>query len=185
MAYKKAPAIHPIFFKRKCKKGKYFPKINGALGAAINKNRKWMNKRNKERANNMKTFKDIYKFPLRWDEDFSMKVFGDDGAMAFDFPFGMLKKAYPNMIILPNEAKKMIVDVVNGESKGKINYSLTYNPDDTIIYADVEGTQREFIIVRGWGNLTGQGGHNLKEEKAIELQTAFANHIIKSITDEG
>lgn len=53
MPYKKAPAIHPIAFKRKCKKGIYFPKVKSLWRTTTNKNRKWLNKQNKLKSNNL------------------------------------------------------------------------------------------------------------------------------------
>lgn len=127
-------------------------------------------------------FKRGYKFPLDMDPDFTVKVFTKEGDMAFDFPMRMI---YPNGFTITDSAKVFIVGVLNGTrdlSEMGMDLKLNYNPDDTTIYVDIDGEQREFIIVRGWGNLTGIGGMNLPEEEAAEIQDAFGNYIVESLT---
>jgi len=37
------------------------------------------------------------------------------------------------------------------------------------------------ILIRGWGNLTGTGAHNLKEEEAANIQDTFAEYIVEQL----
>ena len=50
------------------------------------------------------------------------------------------------------------------------------------IYKDdpnqILNNELEFITIRGWGNLTGVGAHNLPAEQAAKIQDDFANWII-------
>ena len=68
----------------------------------------------------------------------------------------------------------LIVDAINGESNLKIE-NLTFDDCDFFL----EGGQ--IFCVRGWGNLIGQGGLNLSEDKATEIQDGFINHVFKSL----
>lgn len=131
-------------------------------------------------------FKDYYKFPLKWNEDFSVRVFTQDHGMAFDFMMPMfIKSMYPNGSVLRKEDQRKIVDCINGDgSSFSDKTEVKYNPDNTTILAkDSEGVFREIIIVRGWGNLTGVGGHNLPQDQAIEVQNAFANYIVGKLNN--
>lgn len=127
-------------------------------------------------------FKKGYPFPLEMDPDFDIKVFTKDYGMAFDFPMKMI---YPNGFTITTDAKMFIVNVLNGEediNRMGMELKLRYQPDNSTIYVEIEGEEREFIIVRGWGNLTGIGGLNLPEEEAAEIQDAFGSYIVESLT---
>jgi len=39
-----------------------------------------------------------------------------------------------------------------------------------------------FILIRGWGNLTGIGGYNFDSEKASKIQDDFRDWIIYKLT---
>ena len=41
---------------------------------------------------------------------------------------------------------------------------------------------QKFICIRGWGNLTGTGGYNFSEEKAIKIQDDFKNWIVYKLS---
>lgn len=127
-------------------------------------------------------FKKGYPFPLDIDPEFDIKVFTKDYGMAFDFPMSML---YPNGFFIDTNAKVFIVGVLNGEediNRMGEKLKLRYQPDNSTIYVDIDGEDKEFIIVRGWGNLTGTGGLNLPEKEAAEIQDAFGNYIVESLT---
>lgn len=99
------------------------------------------------------------------------KVFAN-GHMAFDFPEKFL---YANSITLSDSDKNHIVDILNGKYDKKIDLELTYKNNN--IYAG----DHEFIIIRGWGHLTGCGALNLPVEEAARIQDDFANYIISKL----
>jgi hypothetical protein len=72
----------------------------------------------------------------------------------------------------------LIVDAINGESNLKIE-NLTFDGCDFLL----EGGH--IFCVRGWGNLIGQGGLNLSEDRATEIQDGFINHVFKSLSYKG
>ena len=54
--------------------------------------------------------------------------------------------------------------------------------EEYIIYhVSPEGIKHEFIIIRGWGGLTGVGGMTLEPEIAIQMQNDFAQFIIDKL----
>ena len=102
------------------------------------------------------------------------KVFAN-GLMAFDFA---LKWLYPDCAEISEDKQQLIVDILNGKTESDLNLSLSYN--NGIIYAQ----EREFIIIRGWGYLTGSGGLGLSQEVAALIQDQFALYIINKITKQ-
>ena len=131
-------------------------------------------------------FKEVYEFPLEMMRATSSKIFTKSHNMAFDFPISFLKGIYPNLMEISVESRKKILDIINGDresSEMTTKLKLRYDPDTTVIYHKHEGVDREFIIVRGWGHLTGVGGLNLSAEEATRIQTEFAEYIIEKLTN--
>lgn len=130
-------------------------------------------------------FKNYYTFPLKIEEPYDIKVFTADHSMAIDYPFAMLHSA-DQAFYLDSEVKAKILDQLNGVTDDfRMENLLIYDPEDTSIYLEVAGMKLLFMIVRGWGNLTGHGdGHGLPDKKASEIQDAFAAYIIKRLRTE-
>lgn len=127
-------------------------------------------------------WKDYIKMPLKEDtfSDSLIKVYTAEYEMAFDFPMYFFSYKHEEMIHLSYEMKKRSIQLINGQEVAAFmhRYKLTYNPNNTSIYAD----DKVFIIIRGWGHLTGKGGGlGLDEDTAVAIQTGFANHIIESL----
>ena len=121
------------------------------------------------------TWQEVYELPLKLDYGFDTKVWTQSREMAFDFPLKML---YPHAIHVHPHTKKEIINRINGVSQELDTHfpQLTYNKSETTI--ELDGVM--FLIVRGWGNLTGHGvgGLGLDPEVASRLQTEFAEYII-------
>ena len=120
----------------------------------------------------MEDFKNYYKFPLKMDDDFTIKVFTQDNRMAFDWTLPTSKR-YDNI-------KKQLLNKING-----LECTLPYIPEHyadeiDIMYKHPDGDKR-IAVVRGWGMLTGTGGYNLDTDKAAEIQDAFAQYIVDMI----
>jgi hypothetical protein len=45
----------------------------------------------------------------------------------------------------------------------------------------IQNNEEDFIEIRGWGNLTGIGGHKFEAEKAAKIQDDFANWIMDTL----
>lgn len=119
-------------------------------------------------------FKDYYKFPLSIWESCDIKVFTEDDIMAFDFAFfiGDMEPAHN----LRLEQKEKVVRIINGSDE-KSNRQPNFSYKDGTIYID----NIAFIVIRGWGHLT--GSLNLDSEKAREIQDEFAEYIIKKLSN--
>lgn len=118
-------------------------------------------------------FREYFKFPLIYDYGL---VFTADYNRAFDFPIFWL---YPNAFFLDEKIQKQVVDLLNNPTikfETKTHLNLRFDETNAIIYQD----NKEFIIIRSWGRLTGL--LDLDNETAIKIQTEFANYIIETLT---
>lgn len=114
----------------------------------------------------MKTFKDVYVFPLSVDNIGWVR----DSKGQFVFQF----EDYVQSMLV----RSQIVGIINGDSKPtKIN---NFIHDDGMISKD----GIDYILIRGWGNLTGTGGHNLPAEEAANIQDTFAEYIISKLNQK-
>ena len=127
--------------------------------------------------NNMKET-EFYKQPLKL---MYSKVFTQDNKMAFDFAHKFL---FPNGFFLSDENKEQIVKILNDEIPDrpkKLNLSYT---NGIIYHTDETHNKREFIIIRGWGGLTGVGGKHLDPDEACKIQNDFAEAIINKLQNQ-
>jgi hypothetical protein len=107
------------------------------------------------------------------------KVLAKGNIMAFDFPIPMLASLFPNPYPFYDWEKDRIVDILNGEMAVKGEFpELSYDQQTGIISTS---TQQSFIVIRGWGHLTGQGGMKLLPEEAAQIQNDFAQDIINRL----
>jgi len=130
----------------------------------------------KKEAKALPTFQEVY-LPLEYHYG---KTFCNNH-MAFDFPMKML---YANALILNPDQQQQIVKVINNVGFiPTINLPTILTYRDGIIFAyDHDDNEREFIILRGWGHLTGVGGLALKGTDAAKIQDDFAEYIINTLT---
>jgi len=123
-------------------------------------------------------YSDVFKLPLKL---YYSKVFSDN-RMAFDFAMKML---YKNAVTLTPEIQETIVSILNKEDAVVANFNVptVFAYENGIIYVfDNDGNKREFIILRGWGMLTGTGGDlHLKPEDAAKIQDDFAEYIMSTL----
>lgn len=112
----------------------------------------------------MKTYKDVYTFPLRI-VSHSNWVYDDGHNFVFQFE------------IDDEEKQQFLLDVINGNQSLK-NPDLFFRHEDGYIY---DNKDREVILIRGWGNLTGIGAMNLPPEEAANIQDTFAEFIVEQL----
>lgn len=119
----------------------------------------------------IKTFKDVWKFPLWYDE--MDRVFDNEDTLAFDF----------NGCDVPEPLKKIIVACLNDEFEVPVYMlgSLVCKEEAEIYHTDLSGKEKRIINLRGWGHLTGT--LRLTSKKAAEFQDQFAAFIISKLTD--
>lgn len=112
----------------------------------------------------MKTYKDIYKFPLHQDK-YSGWVWDADDNFVFQFEYK------------GDATRAQMLDVINGEDLFT-NPDLSFKHTEGIITSNLG---EDMIMIRGWGNLTGTGGHNLHPNDAINVQDTFAEYIVERL----
>jgi hypothetical protein len=120
-------------------------------------------------------FKEYYKFPLKMWEFMDIKVFTNDDKMAFDW-----------LINIPRDIKQKIIDRINGIDTKPYKIKKTFYLKDGIVYCRIEdgpdsGQEIKLFRMRGWGMLTGPGGYHLPQEKAAEIQDAFADYCVEML----
>ena len=118
----------------------------------------------------MESFAKYYEMPLHVDDYCPFYIWTDDNEMAFNY---LDEKKLNNEDI--SEIIE-IVDAINGYEPGTFNASINPNQKDTI---QIDGEDK--LLIRGWGNLTAPGSHNLKGEEAIKIQDEFAKWIVEQL----
>lgn len=118
----------------------------------------------------MESFAKYYDMPLRVDDYCPSYVWTKDNEMAFNYldekkiNNGDLTEIYE------------IVNAINGYGPGYINASISNESNDVI---QIDGVDK--LLIRGWGNLTAPGSHNLSNVEAIKVQNDFAKWIVEQL----
>lgn len=120
---------------------------------------------------NMESFAKYYEMPLRVDDYCPHYVWTKDNEMAFNYldERRLYKYEDTSEIIA-------IVNAINGYGPGTFNASIHPTQNDVI---QIDGEDK--LLIRGWGNLTAPGCHNLKREEAIIVQNDFAKWIVEQL----
>ena len=118
----------------------------------------------------MESFAKYYEMPLRVDDYCPYYIWTKDNEMAFNY--------LDEYKIDNNDLNEIIeiVNAINGYGPGYFNASIN-KEDPTII--QINGIDK--IRIRGWGNLTAQGSHNLNIDDAIKVQNDFAKWIVEQL----
>ena len=112
------------------------------------------------------SFRDLYQFP------FHQAKYGSwvyDANSNFIFQFEIDNK----------ETREKAVAILNGEFESNKDNKFVH--EDGMIYLEKDGERKEFILIRGWGNLTGVGAYNLDGEYAGKIQDTLAEYIIEKL----
>ena len=87
-------------------------------------------------------------------------IYDSEDDFAFQFELGIDPKIHDEVLAF-----------INGYIKSTKN-RFRKHPEDPIVI-QIQSDKEDwfdFIVIRGWGNLTGTGAHNFSEEKAIKIQ---------------
>lgn len=121
-------------------------------------------------------FKEAFGFPIK---HAIVGALGTKHNKVFDFTPSWL---YPNCYKITEDSEKKVIDILNGNSIPlKMKIDLSYM--DGMVYINHDGVIKEFILIRGWGHLTGSGGLNLKPEVAAKLQDDLGNYIVETLSN--
>jgi hypothetical protein len=100
--------------------------------------------------------------------EYGRQVYDAKDNFIFEFEKGISKELQQEVIFslnaLDNEPIK--------------NFNLTFFEDR------IKNNDTSIICIRGWGNLTGTGGYNFSEEKAIKIQDDFRDWIIYKLSTQ-
>ena len=111
-------------------------------------------------------FKKYFKLPLHLD-DYGVFVWTSDKRMAFDW-----------MVDIKNEDKARIVEQINKPTSDWPCKKLWSYKDGVVLCAG-----QPVIRMRGWGMLTGVGGHNLSAGQAVTIQDEFGVYIAERLNN--
>ena len=119
----------------------------------------------------MESFAKYYEMPLRVDDYCQTYVWTKDNEMAFNYldERRLYKYEDTSEIIA-------IVNAINGYGPGTFNARVSPKQNDVI---QIDGEDK--LLIRGWGNLTASGCHNLSNEEAIKVQDDFAKWIVEQL----
>lgn len=120
----------------------------------------------------MDEWKEVYKLPLKdsyIDGDFRSKRINDS---CDNFVFQFLN--------VDNRTQELALGVINGTETAKHKEESPFSHESGNILFN--GTK--FIWMRGWGNLTGVGGHNLDPNFAAKVQDSFADFIVERLNNK-
>lgn len=119
-------------------------------------------------------FKNYYTFPLLVDSYGYNKVWDSKHRNAFDFA---MKFVYKEPVVnISDEDKKKFIQIINGD-----DVKLKKFFDFTLDKGTIRLNGMPFIIIRGWGMLTGVGAYNLPPDKAATIQDQFANYVLDKL----
>lgn len=113
---------------------------------------------------NKSNWEKYFKLPLSYDGFNFVWDANDSLALMFDYDSD-------------EELRHKVVDILNGDSKETIE-----GLENEEIDFDLNG--KPFFCVRGWGKLTGAGGHNLTVEEATAIQDGFVDYINAKLKGE-
>jgi len=120
----------------------------------------------------MKNWSDIYKLPIA-----ESYIDEEDG-----FRSKRILDANRNFIFqflnVQDSAQINALEAINGTKKLK-GKDTTFSHKDGYIFAN----EHKAIMIRGWGNLTGTGGHNLSGDDATNVQDTFADYIVSKLNE--
>lgn len=111
----------------------------------------------------IESFRDVWKFPLRLDENSAIYAWSDNGVMALTF-------AVDRPMII-----KAIIACINGQN---VEITGKWERSGTNFYCDGNLA----FMVRGWGHLVGGGALRLPMKEAARIQDEFCDFIWRQLT---
>ena len=118
-------------------------------------------------------WREYFKLPMQL---IGGKCIDSEGRMLFDFMSSWYN--FDNKVIISKEAQNRILECFNSD-KYLTNPELKFSFDKESCLVLLNGMP--FILIRGWGYLTGTGGLNLSSEKAIEVQNSLGEYLAEQL----
>jgi hypothetical protein len=129
----------------------------------------------------MKTYKDVYQFPLHLTNTW---IFDNKNQFVAQFERQYDNKGNYDNLWMEFEFK--ILNCLNGVGKHPylIDSVFEYDVNNQHIYLNDGETKTLIITIRGFGNLAGQRGHNLSNKEAANIQDTFAEFIVNKLNNK-
>jgi len=108
------------------------------------------------------SFKDLYKFPFH-QAKYGSWVYDADSNFIFQFQFD------------DKETQEKLIKILNEETEDYKRQNVT--SESGLISVDGQ----PFILIRGWGSLTGIGGYNLNGDYAAKIQDTLEEYIVNKL----
>ena len=112
------------------------------------------------------SFKDLYNFPFH-QAKYGSWVYDADSNFIFQFE------------IKDEDTREKCLKILNGDFTPTKSNEFVH--DSGMIYLIKDGERFPFILIRGWGNLTGIGGYNLDGNYADKIQDTLAEFIVEKL----
>jgi len=119
----------------------------------------------------MKNWKDIYKLPFK--DDFIDRKDGFRSKRIVD----RKRQFVFQFMSVEDDTQENILKVLNGVDV-HIKEIISFEHSEGQILTDKGDV---IMLIRGWGNLTGIGGHNLDYDEAANVQDTLADYIISRL----
>lgn len=113
------------------------------------------------------SFRDLYEFPFH-QAKYGSWVYDAKGNFIFQFENG------------DANVREKIIGILNGEVT-EYNRREVRGSEGSI-EVNIEGKWKELILIRGWGNLTGTGAHNLDGDYAARIQDTLQEYIVEKLS---
>jgi len=103
-----------------------------------------------------------------------------------DHRSGRIKDANGNFVFqfLTSNGQDVALKIINGEEVPKIKGRFYHSEGRIRIGVKGAARGKDVLLIRGWGNLTGIGSHNMSTEDAIEVQDTFAEYLVSMLNRE-
>lgn len=108
----------------------------------------------------------FYKQPFKLDE-YSGWVYDTNNNFVFQFELDNTDKL-----------NHQIMDIINDKENSKTSLFSASKEEQEIYVVTLDNNKHHCITIRGWGNLTGTGAHNLSIDRAIEIQDSFIDWLL-------
>jgi len=108
------------------------------------------------------TFRDFYEFPFH-SAKYGSWVYDANSNFIFEFEFSN------------KETRQRTLDILNGELTDYKRHIIEYKDGEIFVNGEL------FLLIRGWGNLTGAGAYNLNGDYAAKIQDTLAEYIVEKI----
>jgi hypothetical protein len=109
------------------------------------------------------SFRDLYGFPFH-EAKYGSWVYDAKGNFIFQFEF------------TGEDTRKKVLDIINGDLEEYNRQEVKM--DNGVIFVN----DNPFILIRGWGNLTGVGAYNLDGDYAAKIQDTLAEYITEKLS---